>query len=59
MMNQVPATWAKYTQNARPGWTWQPTIRPRFRPFDSFVSQCILCMSGTGMLVLLTMLVAR
>lgn len=59
MMNQVPATWAKYTQNARPGWTWQPTVRQQFRPFDSLASQCILTLCGSGMLVLLVMLAAR
>jgi len=58
MMNQFPATWTKYTQNTRPGWTWQPTIRQQFRPFDSFASQCILTLCGSMMLVLLVKMAA-
>lgn len=46
------APWAKYTTARRPGWTWEPPVRQRFRPFDTFSEQVMLALCVSMMLVL-------
>lgn len=50
--NTCQAPWAKYTTAHRPGWTWEPPVRQRFRPFDTFGEQVILALCVSMMLVL-------
>ena len=46
------APWAKYATAHRPGWTWTPPVRQRFRPFDTVGEQVILALCVSMMLVL-------
>lgn len=46
------APWAKYATARRPGWTWTPPVRQRFRPFETVGEKMILATCCTLMLAL-------